>query len=132
MGAIVGGLMDIAHGVDDFLSSQADGGDALQQINHLFLVSAEPVDIEPGAEGRVFRLALLVLVENPFQRRAVAKPVLPDFGRYAEQRGLRVQHDPAVTRVGLEQCLGRVAGIRLVKPLEWIRFNRCVADVQIH
>lgn len=41
MAAVVGGLMEIAYGVDDFLGAQADGDDAPKQIDRLCFVAAE-------------------------------------------------------------------------------------------
>jgi hypothetical protein len=66
--------------VGDLDGCHADGRDACQEIYDLLLVVGEAVGVEAGADGGVLRLLFLVLVEDPFERRAVAEPVLPGLG----------------------------------------------------
>jgi hypothetical protein len=52
-----------------------------QEIDHFLLVVREAIGVELLADGWVFGFLFFVLVENPFERRPVAKSVIPSFGR---------------------------------------------------
>ena len=58
MAAVVGGLMEIAYGVDDFLGAQADGDDAPKQIDRLCFVAAERFPLQAYIHMRIPRLYL--------------------------------------------------------------------------
>ena len=66
-----------AHGFDDLHRLDAHARDALEKIDHLLLVIREAIGVELLADGRVLRRLFLVLVENPFKRRAVAELAAP-------------------------------------------------------
>jgi hypothetical protein len=51
----------------------AHARDAREKVDHLLLVIREAMGVELLADGWVLRRLLLVLVENPFERRAVAE-----------------------------------------------------------
>ena len=95
-------MCSLAHRLDDRLRLDRYARYAHEQIDHFFLVVGEAVGVELLADGRVFGLLFLVLVENPFQRRAVAELVVLGLGRHPGQRGLRIEHNAAGFPVGLE------------------------------
>jgi len=55
----------------------ADSADSLQQVNDVFLVVSKLVGIEEFGDRWIVGLLFFVLVEYPFQGRAVAKFVFP-------------------------------------------------------
>src|SRR5438046_1313603 len=71
----------------------------------------KPIGVELGSDRRILGSLLFVLVENPFQSRAVTKLVRPCFGRDTRQLSLGVQHDDASFWICLERWLGRQAGV---------------------
>ena len=62
----------------------ADAGDLLEEMNHVLLVLRKTVSVEFLPNAQVLRRLFLVLVENPFQRRAVAE--LISFSPHSTQR----------------------------------------------
>ena len=88
----------------------ANGSDSHQQIDHFFLVVGEAVGVEFRTNRGVFGLLLFVLIENPFERAAVAEFVVPCAGWNAGERGLRVERDlskfGACGLVGAQDALG--------------------------
>jgi hypothetical protein len=80
-----------SHRVDDLHRFDAHAGHAAQEINHLLLMIGEAVGVEFLANGWVLWRLLLVLVENPFERGAVPKPVSPRFRWHAGQLCLAVE-----------------------------------------
>ena len=66
----------------------------------------EAVQIKFFADGRVFRSFLAVFLQYPFQRRAVAEPVLPSLGRNAIQTGHGINFNRPRTRVGFQFAFG--------------------------
>jgi hypothetical protein len=75
--------MRFFHRPDNCHCLNADGGHAHQQVDGFFFVVCEAVGVELLADGRGFEFLFFVLVENPFERRAVAESVIPGFGRDA-------------------------------------------------
>ena len=53
------------------------GSDALQQVDDLLFVVGKAEGVELLADRRILGLGLLVLVEDPFERRAVTARILP-------------------------------------------------------
>ena len=62
------------------------------------------------ADGRVFGFLFFVLVENPFQRGAVAEPVIPCFGRDAGKSRFAIDDDPGRLLCQLSVCTWAGAG----------------------
>ena len=60
--------------------------DAFEEIDHLLLVVREAVGIELIANGRVLRRLFLVLVEEPFERRAIAELVFRLLSALVQKR----------------------------------------------
>src|SRR6266849_3582198 len=90
------------HRLDDRDSPHTNRCQAREKINNYLLVICETVSVEFRSNGRVFRLRLLELVENPFKGRAIAKLVIPSFGGDTGKCGFRVENDTASFLVCLE------------------------------
>ena len=96
----VGHLVDDVHGFD------ADGADALEQVDDVVFVVGEAVGVEQFADGGVFGFLFFVLVEYPFQGRAVAEFVVPGDGRHSGEGGVGIEDDVALGFVGFEFGFG--------------------------
>ena len=126
-----------AHRLDDRHGLDADARNAPEKVDNLLLVIGEAVRVELLADGRVLRRLFLVLVENPFQRRAVAEPVGPGFGRHAGELRLAIEDDDSVVGIGAQDRLrpepgGGGLGVGNVRADERPRLDAFVADVQRH
>jgi hypothetical protein len=64
-----------AHGLNDLHRLDAYARDAFKEIDHFLLMICETIGVEFLADGWVPRRLFLVLIENPFQRRAVTEVV---------------------------------------------------------
>ncbi len=71
------------HCIDDGDRPHTHRRHAHQQVNYFLFVIGEAVGVELLADGWVFGFLFFVLVENPFERGAVAESVIPSFGRDA-------------------------------------------------
>ena len=80
---------NFSHRVSDRDCPYAHRRHAHQQVDDFLFVVGKAVGVELFADGRVFGLLFFVLVENPFQRGAVAESVIPCFGRDAGQESFR-------------------------------------------
>ena len=60
------------HVLHDLHRVDAHASHAFEKIDHVLLVVGEAVGVKLLADGRILRRLLLVLVENPFERGAVA------------------------------------------------------------
>jgi hypothetical protein len=129
--------IQLAHGLDYLHCLDANARDAFQEIDHLLLVIREAIGVEFLTDGRVFRRLFLVLVENPFERGAVADLVAPRRRWNARELGLAVKLNVASLPVRAQERFRRE--FRLVSllvgdidPLQLPWLSRFVADVQRH
>lgn len=105
-----------------------------QQVDDLFFVIGEAVSVELLTDGWVVGFLFFVLVENPFERGAVAESVIPSFGWDAGQGRFAVDDDPTSLFVGFQDALWREPGfvyflVRQVNALKLGLRHRLVADV---
>jgi hypothetical protein len=75
---------NVFHDANNSHRLDAHGRHAHQQIDHLLLIVREAVGVELFADGWVFGFLFFVLVENPFQGRAVAESVVPTCSNNGE------------------------------------------------
>ena len=66
----------VRHLVGNLDRLDAHRADALEQVNDVLFVVCEAVGVELLKDGCVLRFLLFVLVENPFERGAVAEFVI--------------------------------------------------------
>src|SRR5436309_16136140 len=97
---------------------------------------SETVGVELLSDGRILRLPLFVLVEDPFKRAAVAEPVLPVFGRDACEDRPGVDEDAARVLVGPQHYPPRRTGFLrvLIDPAGALQLRRgdlLVAEVKV-
>ena len=124
-----------SHRLDDLHRLDAHARHAHQQVDDLLLVVGEAVGVELLADGRVLRRLFLVLVENPFQRRAVAELVVPASGGTPvscvslSSRMLPASLSALSIAFGASPAL-RDFLVRRVDALQRPRLDRLVADVQ--
>jgi len=69
--------------IDDAHRLNADGADALQQVDDPLLVVGKAVSVEALPDGGVPRRLFLVLVQHPFQRPPAPQAVLPRLVGYS-------------------------------------------------
>lgn len=72
----------------------------------MFFVVGKLVGVELFADGGVFGFLFFVLVENPFQGRAVAEFVVPGDGGHSGEGGVGIEDDVAFGFVGFEFGFG--------------------------
>ena len=85
----------------------ADPRHPTEQVNDWFLVVGKPVAVELFPDCRIAGGSFLVFLQDPFQRRTVAQPIIPCLRRNALQPGHAVDFDHASGLVGLETRFGR-------------------------
>ena len=127
----------LSHCLDDLHRLNAHAGHTFEEVDDLLLAIGETIGVELFADGGVRRSFFLVLVENPFERRAVPQPIGPRLRRHAGQLRLGVELDVAGLLVGLEHRLGRKSGLARFFVGRFDAFERpwldcLVANVQRH
>ncbi len=120
----------LLHRFDDCHRLDRDAGDAHQEVDDLLFVVPEAVGVELGGNGRVLRLLLLVLVENPFEAGAVAEAVGPGGNGNAGERLAAVEDDAAIVLVRLQLRCGIGFRFGRVVACERPRLDGLIADVQ--
>ena len=98
---------NFSHRVSDHNCPYAHRRHAHQQVDDVLFVVGKAIGVELVPYGQVFGFLFFVLVENPFQRGAVAKPIIPCFGRNAGKSRFAIDDDPAGLFVSFQYALGR-------------------------
>jgi hypothetical protein len=122
------------HLIDDPHRLDAHARDALEEINHRFLVIREAVGVELFPDGR---RPFLILVEDPFECGAVAQFIGPRLRRHPGQLCLAVELDVPTVLVRSEHRVRRYPSLSRflvghVEALEVPRLNCLVPNVQHH